>query len=327
MKVLVRAPFSEKGLEGLRTMYDEVVYDPWNKTGEWFEDEKTSELLQKEKPDIFITELDRVRERTLSSCGGLKLLGVCRANPANVDVNGCTEQGIPIICTPARNAQAVAECAVGMTICYMRHIAESADWEKNGNWGKGEGPGPYSLFKGNELHGKKIGFVGFGAVGRAAAVLFQAFGTEIVFYDPFVDRAEGAEKVSLEELFSTCDIVSIHLPVNDSTRKMIGAEQIALMKPTAVFLNTARSAVVDMDALYVAVRDKKIGGAVMDVMDQEPPEEEEIEKWRLNNVLLTPHICGASYEVSDHHSDIMVERLKKWEKQEDIDRIVFNRLK
>ena len=108
---------------------------------------------------------------------------------------------------------------------------------------------------------------------------------------------------------------------------MIGAEQIALMKPTAVFLNTARSAVVDMDALYVAVRDKKIGGAVMDVMDQEPPEEEEIEKWKLDNVLLTPHICGASYEVSDHHSDIMVERLKKWETQEDIDRIVFNRLK
>ena len=247
----------------MQTMYDEVVYDPWNKTGEWFEDEKTSELLQREKPDIFITELDRVREKTLRNCEGLKLLGVCRANPANVDVDGCTELGIPIICTPARNAQAVAECAVGMAICYMRHIADSAVWEKNGNWRTGEGPGPYYLFKGNELHGKKIGFVGFGAVGRAAAVLFKLLAQEIVFYDPYVDKADGARKVSLEELFSTCDIVSIHLPVNDSTRKMIGAEEIALMKPTAIFLNTARSAVVDMDALYVAVCDKKIGGAVM----------------------------------------------------------------
>ena len=99
------------------------------------------------------------------------------------------------------------------------------------------------------------------------------------------------------------------------------------MKPTAIFLNTARSAVVDMDALYVAVCDKKIGGAVMDVMEHEPPTETDLEKWKLDNVLLTPHICGASYEVSDHHSDIMVERLKKWEKQEDAERIVFNRLK
>lgn len=327
MKVLVRAPFSERGLSELRNMYDEVVYDPWNRTGEWFEDEKTSELLQREKPDIFITELDRVREKTLSSCKGLKLLGVCRANPANVDVESCTEAGIPILCTPARNAQAVAECAVGMTICYMRHVVEAASWERGGNWGKGEGPGPYYLFKGNELHGKKIGFVGYGAVGRAAAALFRAFSTEIVFYDPYVEKAEGAEKVSLEELFSTCDIVSIHLPVNDSTRKMIGGELIGLMKPSAIFLNTARSAVVDMDALYAAVRDKKIGGAVMDVMEHEPPTEEDLEKWDLENVLLTPHICGASYEVSDHHSDIMVERLKKWEKQEDMDRIIFNRQK
>ena len=326
MKVLVRAPFSEKGLSELRNMYDEVIYEPWNKTGEWFEDDKTSELLQRVKPDIFITELDRVGKKSLSSWQGLKLLGVCRANPANGDVDRCTQEGLPIICTPARNAQAVAECAVGMTICYMRHIAEAACWERNGMWGQKNGVSPYYLFQGNELSGKKIGFVGFGAVGRAAAGLFKAFGTNNVFYDPYVEQAEDVRKVSLEELFSTCDIISIHLPVNDATKKMIGSELIALMKPTAIFLNTARSAVVDMEALYNAIKEKKIGGAVMDVMENEPPTKEEIEKWKLDNVLLTPHICGASYEVSDHHSDIMVERIKKWENGEQKNCIIFNKV-
>lgn len=314
MKVLVRAPFSQKGLDELRSLYDEVVYDPWNATGKWFEEDKTAELLQREQPDIFITELDRVTKHTLEHYSGLKLLGVCRANPANVDTAACAKAGLPIICTPARNAQAVAECAVAMTLFFMRRLGEAVEWERRGEWGKG--PTPYHLFKGHELHGKQIGFVGFGAVGQAAARIFHAFGTKICFYDPYVPAAEGYSKVPLEKLFASCDIISIHLPVNDSTRKMIDADLIGRMKKDALFLNTARSAVVDMDALYEAVSKKKIQGALLDVLDREPPSAEDLEKWNLDNVLLTPHICGASYEVADHHSDIMTEQLKKWNSRE-----------
>ncbi len=323
MKILVRAPFSEKGLNALKTMFDEVTYDPWNATGKWYQDEETLDLLKREQPDVFVTELDRVKEETLSHYDGLKLLGVCRANPANVDVPRCTEKKLPILCTPARNAQAVAECLVGELLCFMRNIHVAADWEKQGNWQPGTTP--YCMFTGNEIQGKKIGFVGFGAVGKAAAKLLRAFDTEIVFYDPFVEAFEDYEKVTLEELFESCDIVSIHLPVLPSTEKMIGKDLLERMKPTSIFVNTARSAVVDMQALYEVIHAGKIRGAVMDVMDHEPPTQEDMDRWTKENVLLTPHICGASHEVSDHHSDIMVQRLRDWLKQENLQRIVFNR--
>ena len=323
MKVLVRAPFSEKCLKQLGEMFDEVKYAPWNETGEWYQDDKTLELLKREQPDVFITELDRVKEETLNGYTGLKVLGVCRANPANVDVSLCTEKGLPIVCTPARNAQAVAECLVGELLCYMRNIHVAAQWEREGNWVAGTTP--YCMFTGNEIQGKKIGFVGFGAVGKAAAKLLRAFETEIVFYDPFVEAFEDYQKVELKELFSTCDIVSIHLPVLPSTEKMIDSKLLSLMKPNAIFVNTARSAVVDMDALYQVIHEGKIRGAVMDVMDHEPPTHEDMQRWNAENVLLTPHICGASHEVSDHHSDIMVQRLNSWLKQENLNRVVFNR--
>lgn len=314
MKVLVRAPFSRKGLDALKEMFGEVSYDPWDETGEWFEDERTLELLWKEQPDIFITELDRVREKTLNGYGRLKVLGVCRANPANVDMDGCGAKHLPVLCTPARNAQAVAESAVGMLLCFMRHLHEAAQWEKSGKWGGGKTP--YYLFRGNEIQGKRIGFVGFGAAGRAAAKLLKGFETEILFYDPFVKAAKGYRKAELEEVFETCDILSIHLPINQTTRRMIGKDLIGKMKKEAIFLNTSRSAVVDMEALNQALRENRIKGAILDVLDHEPPTEKELELWKLENVLLTPHICGASYEVADHHSAIMIRQLKEWSDKE-----------
>lgn len=323
MKVLVRAPFSQRRLKDLGSMFDEVRYDPWNTTGKWYSDNETLDLLQREQPDVFITELDRIQEQTLNNYGKLKVLGICRATPANVDVKKCTEKKLPILCTPARNAQAVAECLVGELICFMRHIHIATEWEHQGNWKLGSNP--YCMFTGNEIHGKKIGFVGFGAVGKATAELLRAFHAEIVFYDPFVASFKDYEKVTLEKLFQTCDIVSIHLPVLPSTQKMINKELLSMMKTDSIFVNTARSAVVDMDALYQIVHSKKIKGAVMDVMDHEPPTEDDITRWSQENVLLTPHICGASYEVTDHHSDIMTQRLDSWLKQQNLQQIVFNK--
>jgi D-3-phosphoglycerate dehydrogenase len=310
MKILIRAPMPEQKVKALESLFSEVVYDPWTRTGEWFSDEKTAGLLQREQPDVFVTELDRMHEKALENCQNVKLIGVCRANPANVSVDLCTQKKIPIICTPGRNAQAVAEAMVGMLICFMRNILPAAEWEKAGKWGNGQTP--YLTFKGNEIQGKRIGFVGLGAVGKAAATILQAFGTEICFYDPYVDSCASYQKMELAELFQNCDVVSIHLPVTKDTQKMIGAELLTKMKKNAIFVNTARSAVVDMDALYDVVHCHDIRGAILDVLDQEPPSSELLAKWETENVLLTPHICGASYEVTDHHADIMVRRLQQW---------------
>lgn len=313
MKVLVRAPLNEKSIEELKEYFEKVVYIPWTKDGKWYEEDETLALLQKEKPDVFITEIDRIRKKVLDKCTFLQAIGVCRGNPANVDVEECRNKQIPVFCTPARNAQAVAESLVGMLICFSRNIVEAVNWEKEGLWGTGETP--YYKFKGNEIYGKKVGFIGFGAIGKAAARILKAFQTDIAFYDPYVEEFEFYKKEDLDEIFSTCDIISVHLPVLDSTKKMINRDLLGKMKSNAIFVNTARSAVVDMDALLETIKEGKIKGAVLDVLDHEPPTKEDLENWNLPNVLLTPHICGASYEVVNHHSKLISEQLINWVKE------------
>ena len=179
---------------------------------------------------------------------------------------------------------------------------------------------------GHELCGKKIGFVGFGAVGRTAAKILEAFGCEIAFYDPYVASVKGNyKKCKLDEIFKTSDIVSIHLPVLDSTKGMINKDLLSQMKETAVFVNTARSAVVDEEALIRALREKKIRGAILDVLSVEPPTDEALEITKLDNVLLTPHICGSTYEVTEHQAEILTDRIIKWFKKEDLENVVYNR--
>lgn len=323
MKVYVRAPMSEKRLEELKNYFDEVVYEPWDKTGERYYEDEMLEHLLKEKPDVLITELDRITEKVLCGYDKLKAIGDCRANPANIDVAACSKHHVPVMCTPARNCEAVAEMLVGLVIAYMRNLLPAVQWVNEKKWV--EGTTPYYLWMGNEIQGKTIGFVGFGAVGRTAASLFKPYGCDIIYHDPFVVAEDKAFKsVSLEELFSNADIVSIHLPVNESTKKMVNADLLGLMKKEALFVNTARSAVVDNEALLEILKEEKIKGAILDVLPDEPPKPEDIDRFNLPNVLLTPHICGATYEVTNHQSDIIVERLKNWIDKKDLNKVVFN---
>lgn len=323
MKLLIRAPFIESEIEKLKKYFDDIVYDPWTKTGERYYEDEMLAVLQREQPDALITELDRVTEKVLAGYNKLQFIGDCRANPANIDVEACTKAGVPILCTPARNAQAVAEMLVGLLVSYMRNIVPAVEWVKDGSWK--EGTTPYYLWMGNELCAKKVGFVGFGAVGRSAAKILEAFGCEISFYDPYVDFVkDGYKKCDLDDIFRNSDIVSIHLPVLESTKGMINAELLGLMKETAVFVNTARSAVVDEPALMDVLSKKKIRGAILDVLTVEPPTEEALEIAKLDNVLLTPHICGATYEVTDHQSEILTIRIDSWMKKENLERVVYN---
>ncbi len=311
MKLLIRAPFAESERKRLETYFDEIIYDPWTRTGERYYEDEMLEVLKKEQPDALITELDRITEKVLEGYGKLIFIGDCRANPANIDVEACKRAGVPVLCTPARNAQAVAEMLTGLLVAYMRNIIPAVQWVKDGKWV--EGTTPYYTWMGNELYGKKVGFVGFGAVGKHAAKILEAYGCEIFFCDPFVDFVKDAyKKCGLEEIFENSDIISIHLPVIDSTKGMIHAELLAKMKETAIFVNTARSAVVEEPALLEVLRAKKIRGAILDVLSVEPPTEDALEIAKLDNVLLTPHICGAAYEVTDHQSLIMTEKVAAW---------------
>ena len=323
MKVYVRAPYPENRLAELRELFDEVLYEPWTETGErYYEDEMLAHLLEVQ-PDVLITELDRVTEKVLGGYKGLKAIGDCRATPANLDVAACTKAGVPVLCTPGRNNQAVAEMVVALIIMHMRHGLESIQWIKDGGWV--QGTTPYFLWMGHELQGKKVGLVGFGAVAQAAAKILDGFDCEVCYYD-YKGRPFGHyTPMSVEEIFKTCDIVSLHLPVSDSTRGLVTEELLRSMKPDALFVNAGRSALVDTRALIRVLNDKAIAGAVIDVLDNEPPTAEDLPIMNCPNTILTPHICGASYEVTNHQADILNARLKKWLAGEDLPKIVYNR--
>ncbi|MDC7244087.1 MAG: 2-hydroxyacid dehydrogenase [Sphaerochaetaceae bacterium] len=324
MKLLIRAPLSSKRIAELEENFNEVIYLPWTDTGKRYYEDKMIQILNEYKPDILITELDQITKKVLDNYPNLKAIGDCRANPANIDVDYCTKVGIPVLCTPARNCQAVAEMIVGLVLDFYRNIFPAINWVKDRKWIKGTTP--YYLWMGHELCGKKIGFVGFGAVGKTAAHLFEAFGCEISFYDPFVDNYDkNYNKCNLEQIFSDNDIVSIHLPVTDSTRNMIDYKLLSLMKPNSIFVNSARSAVVDSKALLKILKEKQISGVILDVLENEPPNETDLEISLFPNVLLTPHICGATYEVKDHQSDIITYNLLHWLNNKELEQVVFNK--
>lgn len=311
MKLYIRAPFTEERIEELKEIFSEIVYEPWTQTGERYYEDEMIEALNLHQPDVLITELDKITMKVLDNYEKLKLVGDCRAVPANIDVQACSSKGLPIICTPGRNAQAVAEMLVGLLLSHMRNIIPSVQWVKEKKWIAGTTP--YYLWMGNELHGKTIGFVGFGAVGQASAKILEAFGCQIVYYDPYVKvENDNYGKMGLEELFKVSDIVSLHLPSIPDTEKMINFELMEKMKTSALLINTARSSVIDMEGLERIIKEKRIRGAILDVLDQEPPSEDDLRMLQYDNVLITPHTCGATYEVTNHQSDIMTKKLKKY---------------
>ena len=325
MKLYVRAPYAAEQLEELKTLFDEVVYEPWTDTGERYYEDEMLEHLLKEKPDALITELDRITKKVLDGYQGLQFIGDCRATPANIEVEECTARGIPLLCTPGRNTMAVAEMVVGLILNHLRKVLPAVQWAKDGGWA--EGTTPYYLWMGNELSCKKIGFVGFGQISRAVTKLLSGFDCDISFYDSFIPEDVGnAKKTTLEKIFAESDIVSLHLPVTPETTGLITEKLIRTMQPHALFVNAARSAIVeDYGALKKILDEKAIGGAIIDVLDTEPPTKEDLAIAYCPNTILTPHICGATFEVTTHQSVILNDRIKKWLGKEDLEKIVYNK--
>jgi D-3-phosphoglycerate dehydrogenase len=272
MKILVTAPYNQKGLDTLEAAFGEVVYKVWKDNDRAFNEEELINLLDENQADALITEHDHVTAKVIETHPHLQFIGVCRGTPSNVSVDTAKKLGIPVFYTPARNAQAVAEMFVANVINLMRNTIPSWQWLTGKNWGEGAHTS-YLQFKGNELAGRTIGMVGFGAVGQRIAQIVQCFPCNIKFYDPYMESNNpGHVKTTLEDVFETCDIVSIHLPVNEQTIGMIDHELINRMKPDAIFVNTARASVVKRNDLLEALKNNKIRGAVLDVFDNEPPD-------------------------------------------------------
>ncbi|TYS11577.1 2-hydroxyacid dehydrogenase [Bacillus subtilis] len=315
MTVLVTAPYNEEGRKELQKLFGSVAYQSWKEKGRAYKEDELIQLLKESNATGLITELDQVTESVFASVPELSFIGVCRGMPSNVDVAAASNRGIPVFYTPGRNAQAVAEMFIGNVISFLRHTSTSNQWLKDRKW-ESDYLQAYVKFKGNELTGKTVGMVGFGAVGQRIAKLLTAFDCKIKYYDPYVqDDNPQYEKVSLKTVFSDSDIVSVHLPRTEETLALIDRTYFNLMKESAIFVNTSRAVVVNREDLLSVLKEYKIRGAILDVFYHEPPEESDYEFISLPNVLATPHLAGATFEVEDHHVTILNEALTKWQVQ------------
>lgn len=313
MNILLTAPYNKIAIEDLQQIMDaKVHYHSWKPHGRAFNPDEIIQLLKDTKADAYIAEHDVVSKEVIAAFPHLEFIGICRGTPSNVDLEAASARHVPVFHTPARNAQAVAEMFIANVITLMRNTLPAIDWLESESWKEGAHDS-YLQFKGNELAGKTIGIVGFGAIGQLIAKLVENFPCKILFYDPFVeDTFEYATSVSLEDIFAKSDIVSIHLPANKKTEGMINGELIGKMHEEAIFVNTSRAMVVDRQSLLKALEEKKIRGAVLDVFNNEPPDEIDYKLIHLPQVLATPHIAGATHEVEDHHAKIMNDNLKNW---------------
>lgn len=312
MKILITAPYHEKAQQVLEETFGEVIYAPWKPHGRAYTAEELLALLKSTRAEALITEHDQVTGEVIQAYPHLRFIGVCRGTPSNVAVEAATNKNIPVFHTPARNAQAVAELFVANVITLLRNTIASCEWLKGQHWETGAHTS-YLQFKGNELAGKTIGIVGFGAIGQRIAAIVKGFPCKIQFYDPFTASPDpDCKSVSLEDVFATSDIVSVHLPVTGETKGMIDKTLLSRMKREAIFVNTARAVVVKREDLLDTLQNNRIRGAILDVFDHEPPDATDFKIIHLPNVLATPHIAGATFEVEDHHADIMNDALKSW---------------
>jgi D-3-phosphoglycerate dehydrogenase len=297
-KALVLSPMRGPGFDRLKELAD-VVYDPFIVPVplRLYSDEQLAERVAAEGATILVCEADRVGRKTLDQ--PLRVVGSTRGDPNNVDIAAATERGIPVLNAPGRNADAVAELTVGLLLAAARGIVGADRDVRAGNTYR-DGSIPYQRFRGWELNGRTAGIVGYGAIGRALAWRLAGLGMKVISSDPYSPEATH----KLDDLLAEADVVSMHAPVTPETAGMMGAEQFARMKDGAIYLNAARAALHDTDALVAALQSGHLAGAGLDHFEGENLAVDH-PLTQLPNVVLTPHIGGASYDTEANHARMM----------------------
>jgi len=302
-RALVTAPLRGPGLDKLRALA-EVVYDPWieQRPLRIYSAEQLAERIAAEEAEIVVVESDSVRGPVFEL--GVRAIAATRGDPNNVDIDGATAAGIPVLNTPGRNADAVAEMTVALLLAATRHLLPADADVRGGNIFR-DGSIPYQRFRGGEIAGLTAGLVGLGAVGRATRWRLSGLGLRVIAHDPYHPEARHG----LDELLAESDVVSLHAPVTDETTGMIGAEQFAAMRDGVVFLNTARAQLHDTDALVEALRAGKVAAAGLDhfVGEWLPTDHPLV---GMPNVVLTPHIGGATWNTEARQAQLVADDLE-----------------
>jgi D-3-phosphoglycerate dehydrogenase len=280
--------FNPDLLAWLRERAEVVVVDPWSEPQRW----------EAEAPavDAVISRKGRITRSHIEKSGG-RLKIVARTgvgfDPSRIDIDAAREHNVWVTNMPGSNATAVAELAFGQMIALARHTMEAHRAVRENRWSD------YLRFIGAELAGKTLGIVGMGNVGARVALRARAFEMSLLICDPYIPASHvtslGGRWVGLDELFAESGFVTLHCPLNPETRHMVGARQLSLMKKSAYLVNLARGGVVDENALYACLRENRIAGAAIDVMEIEPPRKDH-PLISLGNVIFTPHLGGSTRE-------------------------------
>ena len=303
-KALVTAPFRGEGLDKLEHLAD-VVYDPWieQQPLRIYNSAQLAERIEREGANVVVVESDSVKGPVLDL--PLVAVGSCRGDPNNVDVAAATARGIPVLRAPGRNADAVAELTVALLFAVNRGVVRADHDVREGEIYR-DGTIPYQRFRAWQLAGRTAGLVGLGAVGRATRWRLEGLGMRVIAHDPYADDATH----SLDDLLAEADVVSMHAMVTPETQGMIGAEQFARMKDDAIYVNTARAMLHDTDALVRALESGTLGGAGLDHFEGEHlPTDHPLQS--MSNVVLTPHIGGATYDTEANHSKLIADGLEQ----------------
>lgn len=257
-----------------------------------------------ENVEVWVNPEHELSKRVLDSLPNLKMISLAFTGYDQDDVRYCRSRGLKVYYVPDYSSRSVAELAVGLTLAVLRKVCQGDRNLRKGGWDKGVSPGI-------ELHGKKVAILGVGAIGTRSAELFQAFGCEVVGWvrkgrQRSSDLGFSCEQ-DLRKIFTESDIIVLHLPVNDGTRRIVGEELLHMMKPSAVLVNAARAELVDTDALVAALSNERILGAGIDVFDEEKrlrDDDLNANPFKdLQNVVTTPHIgfktAEALYRLAD----------------------------
>jgi glyoxylate reductase len=300
-KVFVTRVIRDKGLELVKEFCEAEI---------WPEELPPSReiLLQKVRgvEGLLCLLTDKIDAEVLEAAGPqLKVVSNHAVGYDNIAVADATARGIPVGNTPGILTDATADFAFALLMAAARRVTEAERYLRAGKWVTW---GPSTLL-GVDMVGKTLGLVGFGRIGQAVAKRASGFDMRVIYYDPSAAPAWNASPVStLDELLRESDFVSLHTPLTEATRRMVNVDFLSKMKPSAILVNTSRGGVLDQDALYDALKDKRIFAAALDVTDPEPlPLDSPL--LTLENCLITPHIASASTNSRDSMATLAAQNL------------------
>jgi (S)-sulfolactate dehydrogenase len=260
-------------------------------------------------PALIVRNRTQVRGALLAGCKKLKIVGRLGVGLDNIDTDECARRGIQVFPATGANSVSVAEWVVAAMLVGVRNV-----WQANADVLAGKWPRNELMF--GEVADKRLGLIGFGGIGRAVAQRARALELDVCGYDPALKPDDPAWKqhatacVDLDTLLRTSDIVSLHVPLTPQTRNLIDAGAMARMKPTAFIINSARGGIIDEAALAAALKAGKLGGAALDVFDQEPLPKGSVFEG-VPNLLLTPHVAGVTHEANARVSTVTAANVRR----------------